>query len=199
MDNTANNDAFVEVSGIIKAHAQNLIKISQDLRMLHLLKEIELPAVQAGSSIMPGKINPVIIEAIIQAGLKVNANDFLITETVSRSTFQINEFMPLLADSILESLDILINANKVLVKHVFNIKANKNICLENLNKSFSLITVFVPYIGYEKATNLVQEFIKLKDNNISFIDFLQNELGKDLVSKVLDPHNIVSLGYSQDE
>ena len=200
VDNTANNDAFVEVSGIIKAHAQNLIKISQDLRMLHLLKEIELPAVQVGSSIMPCKINPVIIEAIIQAGLKVNANDFLITEAVNRSTFQINEFMPLLADSILESLDILINANKILARHVLKIEANKNICQDNLNKSFSLITAFVPHIGYEKATKLVQEFIKLKeDENINLMDFLQNKLDKDLVSKVLDPHNIVSLGDLKNE
>ncbi|MBU1085902.1 MAG: aspartate ammonia-lyase [Candidatus Omnitrophica bacterium] len=200
VDNTANSDAFVEISGIIKAHAQNLVKISQDLRMLHLLKEIELPAVQAGSSIMPGKINPVIIEAIIQAGLKVIANDFLITEAVSRSTFQINEFMPLLADAILESINILINANKILTKHILQIKANEKICSEYLNKSFCLITAFVPYLGYEKATELVQEFVRLSENsNICLSDFLQDKLGKELVSKVLDPHNIVSLGYKKDE
>ncbi|MBU1087676.1 MAG: aspartate ammonia-lyase [Candidatus Omnitrophica bacterium] len=200
VDNTANSDAFGEVSGIIKAHAQNLIKISQDLRMLHLLKEIELPAVQAGSSIMPGKINPVIMEAIIQAGLKVIANDFLITESVSRSTFQINEFMPLLADSILESLDILINANKILSKHVMQIKADEKVCGEYLNKSFGLITAFLPYLGYEKATELVQEFIRLKEkSDICLSDFLQDKLGKDLVSKVLDPDNIISLGYKQNE
>lgn len=199
-DNTANSDAFVEVSGIIKAHAQNLIKISQDLRILHLLKEIELPAVQAGSSIMPGKINPVIIEAVIQAGLKIIANDFLISEAASRSTLQINEFMPLLADSMLESLDILLNANKILARHVLEIKANENICRDNLNKSLGLITAFVPDIGYEEATKLVQEFANTKEMpTASLREFLENKLGKELVCKVLDPHNIVSLGHVKDE
>lgn len=200
VDNTANSDAFVEISGIIKAHAQNLIKVSQDLRMLHLFKEIELPAVQAGSSIMPGKINPVIIEAIIQAGLKVLANDFLITEAASRSTFQINEYMPLLASSILESLDILININKIFVKHVEQIKADEKQCGKILNESLGLITAFLPYLGYEKATELAREFLEFKENNnIGLIDFLKNKIGEDLVLKVLNPSNIVGLGYKQDE
>ncbi|MCK4518832.1 MAG: aspartate ammonia-lyase, partial [Candidatus Omnitrophica bacterium] len=113
VDQTANSDSFVEVSGILKAHAQNLIKIANDLRLLHLFKEIELPKAQTGSSIMPGKINPVIMEAAIQAGLKVIANDLLVTEAASRGTFQINEFMPLLSHAVLESLDILIEINNV--------------------------------------------------------------------------------------
>ncbi|MFH1062243.1 MAG: aspartate ammonia-lyase [Candidatus Omnitrophota bacterium] len=200
IDSTANSDAFGETSGIIKAHAQNLIKICQDLRLLHLFEEIELPAVQAGSSIMPGKINPVIMEAIIQAGIKVLANDFLITEAVSRSTLQINEFMPLLAYAMLESLDVLLNANKILTKHVLLIKAKPAKCQENLNKSPGLITAFLPYLGYEKATELVQEFSQIPENKkISLNDFLSQKLGKDLVNKVLDPANIVSLGYKQDE
>ena len=94
---TANADAFVEVSGILKAHAANLIKITNDLRFLNAAGEIQLHALQAGSSIMPGKVNPVMMEAAIQVGIKVNANDYIITETANRGTLQINEFLPLLA------------------------------------------------------------------------------------------------------
>ncbi|OGF58059.1 MAG: aspartate ammonia-lyase, partial [Candidatus Firestonebacteria bacterium RifOxyC12_full_39_7] len=116
MDSTANTDSFVEVSGIMKAHAVNLIKIADDLRLLNLLGEIKLPEVQAGSSIMPGKINPVIAEAVIQTGLKVIANDGIVTAASTRGTLQINEFMPVIADAILETLDLLININDILVK-----------------------------------------------------------------------------------
>ena len=90
---TANADVFVEVSGILKAHAATLSKISTDLRLLNLLGEINLPPVQAGSSIMPGKVNPVVCEAVAQASVKVCANDFIVTECAARGTFQINEFM----------------------------------------------------------------------------------------------------------
>ncbi len=114
MDSTANTDSFVEVSGIMKAHAVNLIKIADDLRLLNLLGEIKLPEVQAGSSIMPGKINPVIAEAVIQTGLKVIANDGIVTAASTRGTLQINEFMPVIADAILETLDLLININDIL-------------------------------------------------------------------------------------
>ena len=123
LDATANTDPFVEVSGILKAHASNLIKIGNDLRLLNLLGEIELPKLQAGSSIMPGKVNPVMLEAAIQAAIKVMANDFVVTEACSRSTFQINEFLPLLAHSLLESLDILIRVNSILAEHVAEAKA----------------------------------------------------------------------------
>ena len=75
MGETANADAFVEVSGILKAHAVNLIKIANDLRLMNFLGEIHLPQLQAGSSIMPGKVNPVVAEAAIQTGMKVIAND----------------------------------------------------------------------------------------------------------------------------
>ncbi len=111
MDQTANSDPFVETSGIMKSHASNIIKISNDLRMLNLLGEIVLPPVQAGSSVMPGKVNPVMAEAAIQSGIKVMANDLIISETTSRSTFQINEFMPLLSFAMLETIDLLIKYN----------------------------------------------------------------------------------------
>ncbi len=128
MGETANADSFVEVSGILKAHACNLIKISNDLRLLSALKEIKLPKKQAGSSIMPSKVNPVILESVIQVGLKAVANDSIITSVAQRGALQINEFLPLLADALLGSLMILKNANKMLSDHVKDIEADRGQC-----------------------------------------------------------------------
>jgi aspartate ammonia-lyase len=118
VDQTANADAFVEVSGIMKACAANLLKICGDLRLLHMTGKIKLPAVQAGSSIMPGKVNPVILESVMQIGIKVQANDFIITECASRGSLQINEFLPLLASSLLESMELLGDACGMLANHM---------------------------------------------------------------------------------
>ncbi len=193
MDQTANTDVFVEVSGILKAHGSNLIKIANDLRMLNFLKEIKLPSLQAGSSIMPGKVNPVICEAVIQAGIKVMANDFIISETVSRSTFQINEFMPLLAFAILESADILINTNKIFRTHVDGIISNPEECRKHFEENPAIVTAFIPFTGYEKAGELLKEFFASGSTNLK--DFLTEKLGKELVDRVLSPYNLMSPGY----
>jgi aspartate ammonia-lyase len=197
LDATANTDPFVEVSGILKAHASNLIKTADDLRRLHFLGEIELPKLQPGSSIMPGKVNPVILEATIQVSIKVLANDFIITETCSRSTFQINEFLPLLAHCVLESLDLLININSILADHIGGITANELKCREFLDHSPMLITAFLPHIGYDKANTILQEFFTCGRNNLR--EFLSEKLGKDLVEKILSPYQLTSLGYRDDE
>ncbi|MCK5305764.1 MAG: aspartate ammonia-lyase [Candidatus Omnitrophica bacterium] len=196
VDHTANSDSFVEISGILKAHAQNLIKIANDLRLLHLLKEIELPKAQAGSSIMPGKVNPVIMEAAIQAGLKVIANDLLITEAASRGTFQINEFMPLLSHAILESLDMLIEINNVFASCVTAIQAGNSRHVEAVESSLAIMTAFLPVIGYEKATKLLKEFSSSQGKSIK--DFLTNRLGKELVDKTLSAGNLTSLGHKEN-
>ncbi len=196
IDQTANADVFVEVSGILKAHASNLIKISNDLRTLNLLSEIKLPEVQAGSSIMAGKINPVILEAAIQVGIKVYANDFIISEAVSRGSLQINEFLPIIAHSLLESLDILNNIDLILAAHVLKITPNIKIVEKFFNNSIMIITAFLPHIGYDKTSELVKE-IKLKGNE-NIREFLIEKLGADLVNKVLAPENITKMGYDND-
>jgi aspartate ammonia-lyase len=197
MDPTANSDPFVEASGILKAHAQNLVKIANDLRLLSLLEEIELPKLQAGSSIMPGKVNPVILEAVMQAGIKVMANDFIITDCASRATLQINEFIPLLAFAILESLDVVKAANAMFEKYVQAIEANPEKCRYYFERSLTLVTAFIPHIGYDKAGRLLKEFEGSGKNNLR--EFLQEKLGKELVEKVLAPYNLVSLGYKDEK
>ncbi len=197
LDATANTDPFVEVSGILKAHASNLIKIANDVRLLNFLGEIELPKLQAGSSIMPGKVNPVMLEATIQAALKVMANDFIIAEACSRSTFQINEFLPLLAHSLLESLDILTRINPLLADHIEALAANEPRCRQYLDQSPMIITAFLPRIGYDRANALLQEFFSSGRNNLR--EFLSEKLGKNLVEKILSPYQLTSLGYREDE
>jgi aspartate ammonia-lyase len=197
LDATANTDPFVEVSGILKAHATNLIKISNDLRLLHLLEEIGLPKLQAGSSIMPGKVNPVLLEAVIQAAIKVMADDLIVTETCSRSTLQINEFLPLLAHSLLEGLDILININSILAEHVAEIKAREEKCREYFEQSSMTITAFLPHIGYDRAAVLLREFDSSGRKNLR--EFLSEKLGQDLVDRILSPYHLVALGYRENE
>ena len=190
---TANADCFVEVSGILNAAAVNLIKVSDDLRRLAMLGEIKLPAVQAGSSIMPGKVNPVILESVMQIGIKVKANNNIVADCAARGSLQICEFMPLLAAALLESIDLLIAAAQMLTRHAAGIDADQGKCLERLYASPEIITAFVPMLGYDRCSELFKQFRQQGKGNIR--EFLERELGKETVEKTLSPQNLMSLGY----
>ena len=190
---TANTDCFVEVSGILNAAAVNLIKVSDDLRRLAMLGEIKLPAVQAGSSIMPGKVNPVILESVIQVGIKVKANNVIIGDCAARGSLQICEFMPLLADALLESIDLLISASEMLAEHVEGIDVDQGKCLERLYASPEIITAFVPVLGYDRCTELVKQYEE--QHELTVRGFLEQELGKEAVEKILAPQNLMALGH----
>lgn len=190
---TANADSFVEVSGILKAHAVNLLKITNDLRLMNFLGEIKLPQLQAGSSIMPGKVNPVLLEAAISVGYKVIANDGIVTATASRGAQQINEFLPLLAHSFLETLDLLINIDKLLAYHVRGVTAVVDKCREYFEHSPMIITALLPVIGYERATQLMAEFTRT--GTINMRKFLEEKLGESIVGKVFSSVSLTALGY----
>jgi aspartate ammonia-lyase len=190
---TANADVFVEVSGILKAYASNLIKISSDLRSMNYLGEIHLPQLQVGSSIMPGKVNPVVPEAVTQAGLSVMANDLLVTESASRASAQIVEFMPLLAFALLESIELLSNASRILAAHVDGIRADEAKCRYYFDRSRSIVMVFLPLIGYSRVGELLQEFDASGRDDLRA--FLVEKLGGEVVGRTLAPHNLMSLGY----
>ncbi len=194
MDQTANADALVEVSGILSAHASNLIKIGNDLRMLHYLGDIILPAVQAGSSIMPGKVNPVILESVINAGLKANANHALVSATASMGTFQIVEFLPLCAFALLESLEILAAADRRLAGHIDGVSADADCCRRRAYANVSIITALVPHLGYERAQQLVRAY-QSAPHDESFRDFLAGAVGERIVDDALRPENIMALGF----
>lgn len=191
---TANVDPFVEVSGIINAHVSNLIKVSNDLRLMNLLKEVRLPSVQAGSSIMPGKVNPVILESVMQVGFWCSASDTVISQVASRGSFQINEFLPLLAHTIISSMDMLVRTNEMFAMHVEGVIPDAEHCIGYVNESTSIITAFLPYIGYQKAEELVNEF-RSTGITVSFREFLNARLGRDFVDGVLSPYRLTSLGH----
>ena len=193
VDATANADAFVEVSGILKAAAANLQKVCGDLRLLHMEGRIRLPAVQAGSSIMPGKVNPVIAESAIQIGIAVQANDLVVAECAARGSLQINEFMPLLAAALLESLELLAAGAGMLARHAEGIGADEAACERQFSQSLEIVTAFLPALGYERATELVEAF--RQTGRTDFKSYLAEELGAELVEKTLSPQNLMALGH----
>ena len=164
VDLTQNNDVFVEVSGLLKALAVNLMKISTDLRFMNCqaFGEIKLKELQSGSTIMPGKVNPVIPEMITQVAIKVMANDQAISISSANGNFELNAFLPLIADSLLESLNILKESIKIFRTNCIDVVvANEENCKKHLNNSLVLVTSLTPYIGYDMATKIVVDC----DNN----------------------------------
>jgi aspartate ammonia-lyase len=163
IDATQNLDVFVEVSGMLKAAATNLAKIAADIRLLSSgpragLGEISLPELQAGSSIMPGKVNPVIAEAVSQVAFQVMANDHAITLAAASGQLELNAFLPLLAHNLLQSIDLIGAAAEHLAKHcVVGMVANQARCAELLERSLGNVTALSPYVGYEKASAIVRE------------------------------------------
>jgi aspartate ammonia-lyase len=190
-----NCDVFVEVSGLLKAAAVNLAKVAGDLRLLASgprggLGEISLPPVQAGSSIMPGKVNPVITEAVTQVAYQVIANDTAITLAAQAGQLELNAFGPLISHNLLQSLELLERAvTSLREKCVVGIEANEKRCLELLENSFALLTAISPVIGYERAGELSRQALEL---NLSITQILQeNGLIKDPeIMRCLSSHNL---------
>jgi aspartate ammonia-lyase len=160
---------------------------------MNLLGEIRLPQLQTGSSVMPGKINPVMLESVIQAGLKVMANDLLVTEAASRASLQICEFMPLLAHSLLGSIELLTRTDEIFAAHVAGIEADRAACQAYVDQAEGIVTAFVPQLGYDKAAELLMEFRLSGKKNLR--EFLELRLGKETVSRTLSPQNLLSLGH----
>ncbi len=162
VDATQNADCFVEVSGILKAHAVNLFKISSDLRLLSSgpragLGEIRLPPRQAGSSIMPGKINPVICEAVGQAALQVIAHDTAITLAAQSGQLELNAFLPLLADALLQSLHLLDAACRIFRERcIVGITVDRAVCAAELRRSWAVAVALVARLGYTTATEVAK-------------------------------------------
>ncbi|MEI8128235.1 MAG: aspartate ammonia-lyase [bacterium] len=193
VENTQNADVFSEVSGILKAHATNLIKISNDLRLLSSLKEIELPAMQAGSTIMPGKINPVIAEMTAQIGLKVLGNDVVIGHASALGQLELNQNMPLIAFSLLESLDLLINTNKIFAeKCVEGIRANEEKIKSDLYCSTAILTALLPKFGYEKLSEISE---KIKEGKIGVKEYVleHNLLTEDEFEHLISAEHVLGL------
>ncbi len=176
IDATQNMDVFTEVHGIVTAGATSIIKICNDLRFLSSgpvggIGEISLPPMQAGSSIMPGKINPVILEASIQIAEMVKGHNSMIANLASAGNLELNAFGPLIAHLFLKSLQLLRNSNYNLAKNcIENITANKEKCKSNLINTTAIAAALITKFGYDK----IQEIVKISEKEkIPFIEALK--------------------------
>jgi fumarate hydratase, class II len=160
---TAARDALVEASGALKTVAVSLTKIANDIRLMGSgpragLAELELPELQKGSSIMPGKVNPVIPEVVTQVAAQVIGNDAAIAVGGMQGHFELNAFVPMMARNLLGSIGLLASAARLLAeKCVDRLDANRETCERYAELTLSAATALNPYIGYDRATEIVQE------------------------------------------
>lgn len=200
IDNTQNADVFVEVSGILKAFAVSLVKVCNDLRLMSSgpdagLAEIFVPEKQAGSSIMPGKVNPVIPEACAQAAMVVMGNDQVITQAASAGNLELNPFLPLIANTLLDSLDLLTNAATILRVHcVQDLVANEEHCRKNILNSTALITAVIPVIGYEKASEIVK-VARAKQVSVREVLLNSGVMNEQTLNELISPEVVSKLGF----
>jgi len=201
-DATSNLDSIVEVHAILKAHAVNLEKMVSDLRLLAsdiAGNQISIPKRQVGSSIMPGKINPVIPEYVISVAHRVYANDQLISSLCGQGTLDLNANLPMIGHALIDSLKLLISANSTMALNlVSGLQVNIDLSKENLFKNPSITTALLPYIGFNKAAELANE---MKSSNLDI--FQANNKLKVIDSKKLaeitKPENLLKLGFSIKE
>jgi fumarate hydratase class II len=185
-------ETATELSGHLKTAASSFMKIANDLRMMNSgplsgLGEISLPALQPGSSIMPGKINPVICESLMMACCQVIGNDVAITTANSRGDFELNVMLPVIAHNLLESITILGNAARLFAeKAVSGFTVNEGRISEAVAKNPILVTALAPVIGYEKAAEIAKkayaEGRKIKEVAAEMTDIPREEL-----DRLLDP------------
>ena len=159
----AAQDAAVETSGALKTVATSVLKIANDIRWLSSgprcgFGEINIPALQPGSSIMPGKVNPVIPESVIQIAAQVTGNDMAITLSGQGGNFDLNVMLPVIAHNLLQSVRILASGAKIFAEKCINgITANEERCRALIENSVAMCTALVPVIGYEKAAAIARE------------------------------------------
>ncbi len=202
-DATCNLDAFVEVHATLKAHAVNLEKMVSDLRLLSsdLLqnKELEIPKKQIGSSIMPGKVNPVIPEFVISSAHKIYANDMLISNLCGQGCLDLNAYMPAIGHALLESLKLLVAANKTMHSNLISgLLVRKGIASGKLYRSPAITTALTPYIGYHKASELAK-LMKEKEFSVFEANKSLKILDDEKMRFYLKPENLLKSGYSLKE
>lgn len=202
-DATSNLDKWVEIHATLKAHAVNLEKLSSDLRLLasdiSVTKMISIPEKQVGSSIMPGKINPVIPEFVISAAHKVYSNDTLISSLCGQGTLELNAYLPVIGYSVIESINLLISCNITLLNNLFSgLIINESAGYKALMSSPSVTTALSPHIGYHKASELAY-LMKEKRIDIFEANSILKAIEDEKLKTILQPGNLLKLGFSVDE
>jgi len=192
-------DGLVQASGQLKTIAVSFFKLANDIRWLSSgprcgIGEIQLPATQPGSSIMPGKVNPVMCEALMQVCAQVIGNDATICWCGGNGNFELNVMMPLLAHDILESIRLLANAVTVFASRcVDGIVANKARCEELIEYSMSMVTSLAPIIGYDRAAQIAKESAKT-GRTVRELCVEQKVLPAEQLAAVLDPVEMTKPG-----
>lgn len=191
VEETSSLGTIARTSASLKTLAVDLIKIANDLRLLSSgpatgLNEIELPAVQSGSSIMPGKVNPVIAEMLDMVGFQVIGNDTTIMLAAESGQLELNVMMPVVAYNLLNSIEILSSSIEIFAeKCVKGIKANEKKCREYLDKNPIIVTALTPYIGYKKASEIAIKAYK-EDRSVRDILEEKNIMGKKELDRVFN-------------
>jgi len=202
-DATSNMDKWVEIHATLKAHAVNLEKMSSDFRLLSSdfagAKTLSIPDRQIGSSIMPGKINPVIPEFVISAAHKIYSNDVLISSLSGQGTLELNAYIPVIGSAVIESINLLISCNLTLLNNLFTgLIINETAGYEAVINSPSVTTALSPHIGYHKAAELAQ---LMKDKKISIFEAnsILKLIDENKLKSILEPGNLLKLGFSLDD
>ncbi len=204
IDGTQNLDCYVAVSGILKSCAVSLSKMCNDLRLMSSgprtgLGEITLPARQNGSSIMPGKINPVIPEVVSQVAFSVIGNDMTVAMAAEAGQLELNAFEPVIFYKMLESLDAIAGAVDTLVEHcVTGITANVERCRELVEHSIGIVTATNPYIGYEAAAKVAKEALRTGKSVRTLLEE-KNLLPGENLDDILDPFKMTKPGILGNE
>ncbi|PYI65060.1 aspartate ammonia-lyase [Arthrobacter livingstonensis] len=195
---TSDTGVFMLLSGVLKRSAVKLSKICNDLRLLSSgpqagFNEIFLPAVQAGSSIMPGKVNPVIPEVVNQVAFKVVGADATVTMAVEAGQLQLNAFEPVMADCLLESMEWLTSACRTLrTKCIDGIEANEPVLARRMAESVSVVTGLAPFIGYTHAAALAKESLAT-GRGIRELVIAQGLLEADRLDALLSPSTLAGV------
>jgi fumarate hydratase class II len=195
----ASIDALVETSGALKTVAVSLIKIANDIRWLGSgprcgLGEIKLPATQPGSSIMPGKVNPVMCEMVIQAGAQVLGNDAVVTFAGTFGNFELNTMLPVTAYNLLQAIELLTSASRVFARRcIVGLEADVEKCESNIERSLAMCTALAPEIGYDKAAKIAKLAYET-GRTVREVALEISGLDKKKLDKLLDPKSQAELG-----
>ena len=199
IDATQNLDSFVSVSGSLKACAVTLSKISNDLRLMSSgpragFGEINLPAKQNGSSIMPGKVNPVIPEVVNQVAFNIIGNDVTITMAAEAGQLELNAFEPIIFYCIFQSISTLTQAIRTFIDNcVLGITANETRCRYLVENSVGIITAICPHVGYQKAADIAKKAIKTGESVRTLI-LQEGLLTEAEMEHILDPFQMTAPG-----
>ena len=200
----AAKDAVVQVSGSLKTLAVSLTKIANDLRWLSSgprcgIGEIELPDTQPGSSIMPGKVNPVMCESVLQVAAHVIGCDATITVCGQAGNFELNVMMPIMALRLLEAITFSASVVKAFTERcIVGIEANKEHCEEMIEKSLAMVTALAPVIGYDAAAKIAKESYAT-GKTVREVALAQKVLPPDKLAKILDPWRMTEPGIPDKE